>query len=304
LFDTFPLLFEQYPALFLVTLFVLGAVVGSFLNVVIYRLPIMMQREWRQDCLEFLEQPAEAGQDIFNLSVPRSRCGNCGHQITALENIPLISYLALGGKCSSCKTRISIQYPLVELFTAIVSVIVGWKFGVSLQTAAALFMTWCLIAASGIDIGHKLLPDSITLPLLWLGILLSLFNVFVDLETSVIGTMAGYMSLWSVFILFKIYMSLWSVFILFKIVTGKEGMGHGDFKLLAMIGAWLGWKPLLVVILTSSVVGAIVGISMIVLKITERGTQIPFGPYLAAAGWMTLLWGETLMRFYFSMFGL
>ena len=291
MFDTFPLLFEQYPALFLVTLFVLGAVVGSFLNVVIYRLPIMMQREWRQDCLEFLEQPAEAGQDIFNLSVPRSRCGNCGHQITALENIPLISYLALGGKCSSCKTRISIQYPLVELFTAIVSVIVGWKFGVSLQTAAALFMTWCLIAASGIDIGHKLLPDSITLPLLWLGILLSLFNVFVDLETSVIGAMAG-------------YMSLWSVFILFKIVTGKEGMGHGDFKLLAMIGAWLGWKPLLVVILTSSVVGAIVGISMIVLKITERGTQIPFGPYLAAAGWMTLLWGETLMRFYFSMFGL
>jgi leader peptidase (prepilin peptidase)/N-methyltransferase len=298
LFDTFLLLFEQYPALFLVTLFVLGAVVGSFLNVVIYRLPIMMQREWRQDCLEFLEQPAEAGQDIFNLSVPRSRCGNCGHQITALENIPLISYLALGGKCSSCngkcsscKTRISIQYPLVELFTAIVSVIVGWKFGVSLQTAAALFMTWCLIAASGIDIGHKLLPDSITLPLLWLGILLSLFNVFVDLETSVIGAMAG-------------YMSLWSVFILFKIVTGKEGMGHGDFKLLAMIGAWLGWKPLLVVILTSSVVGAIVGISMIVLKITERGTQIPFGPYLAAAGWMTLLWGETLMRFYFSMFGL
>ena len=291
MFDTFPLLFEQYPALFLVTLFVLGAVVGSFLNVVIYRLPIMMQREWRQDCLEFLEQPAEAGQDIFNLSVPRSRCGNCGHQITALENIPLISYLALGGKCSSCKTRISIQYPLVELFTAIVSVIVGWKFGVSLQTAAALFMTWCLIAASGIDIGHKLLPDSITLPLLWLGILLSLFNVFVDLEASVIGAMAG-------------YMSLWSVFILFKIVTGKEGMGHGDFKLLAMIGAWLGWKPLLVVILTSSVVGAIVGISMIVLKITERGTQIPFGPYLAAAGWMTLLWGETLMRFYFSMFGL
>jgi leader peptidase (prepilin peptidase)/N-methyltransferase len=229
LFDTFLLLFEQYPALFLVTLFVLGAVVGSFLNVVIYRLPIMMQREWRQDCLEFLEQPAEAGQDIFNLSVPRSRCGNCGHQITALENIPLISYLALGGKCSSCKTRISIQYPLVELFTAIVSVIVGWKFGVSLQTAAALFMTWCLIAASGIDIGHKLLPDSITLPLLWLGILLSLFNVFVDLEASVIGAMAG-------------YMSLWSVFILFKIVTGKEGMGHGDFKLLAMIGAWLGWK--------------------------------------------------------------
>ena len=291
MFDLFLSLFEQQPALYLATLFVLGAVVGSFLNVVIYRLPIMMQREWRQDCLEFLEQPAEADQDRFNLSTPRSRCGNCGHQITALENVPLISYLVLGGKCSSCKISISMQYPLVELFTAVVSVIVGWKFGVSLQTAAALFMTWCLIAASGIDIGHKLLPDSITLPLLWLGILLSLFNVFVDLETSVTGAMAG-------------YMSLWSVFILFKVITGKEGMGHGDFKLLATIGAWLGWKPLLVVILTSSVVGAVVGISMILLKLTERGTQIPFGPYLAAAGWMTLLWGEELLRFYFSMFGL
>lgn len=291
MFDLFLSLFEQQPAVYLATLFALGAVVGSFLNVVIYRLPIMMQREWRHDCLEFLEQPAEAEQDRFNLSTPRSRCGNCGHQITALENIPMISYLVLGGKCSSCKTPISMQYPLVELFTAIVSVIVGWKFGVSLQTAAALFMTWCLIAASGIDIGHKLLPDSITLPLLWLGILLSLFNVFVDLETSVIGAMAG-------------YMSLWSVFILFKVVTGKEGMGHGDFKLLATIGAWLGWKPLLVVILTSSVVGAVVGISMILLKLTERGTQIPFGPYLAAAGWMTLLWGEELLRFYFSIFGL
>ncbi len=291
MFDIFLLLFEQHPAVYLVTLFVLGAVVGSFLNVVIYRLPIMMQREWRQDCLEFLEQPAETRQERFNLNTPRSRCGNCGHQITALENVPLISYLVLDGKCSSCKTHISMQYPLVELFTAIVSVVVGWKFGVSPQAAAALFMTWCLIAASGIDIGHKLLPDNITLPLLWLGILLSLFNVFVDLETSVTGAMAG-------------YMSLWSVFILFKMITGKEGMGHGDFKLLATIGAWLGWKPLLVVILTSSLAGAVVGISMILLKVAERGTQIPFGPYLAAAGWITLLWGEELMGFYFSMFGL
>ncbi len=291
MFDPFISLFEQQPAIYLGTLFVLGATVGSFLNVVIYRLPVMMQREWRQDCLEFLERPAETEADKFNLSTPRSRCGNCGHQITALENIPIISYLVLGGKCSSCKISISRQYPLVELFTAIVSVVVGWKFGISLQAIAALLMTWCLIAASGIDVGHKLLPDNITLPLLWLGILLSLFNVFVDLETSVIGAMAG-------------YMSLWSVFILFKVVTGKEGMGHGDFKLLAMLGAWLGWKPLLVVILTSSVVGAVVGISMILLKITERGTQIPFGPYLAAAGWMTLLWGEELMQLYFSMFGL
>jgi leader peptidase (prepilin peptidase)/N-methyltransferase len=289
LFDLFISLFEQHAVLFLGTLFVLGAVVGSFLNVVIYRLPVMMQREWRHDCLEFLEQANEAEPEKFNLSVPRSRCGSCGHQITLLENIPIISYLALGGKCSSCRASISAQYPLVEVFTGIASVIIGWHFGVSMQTLAALFLTWCLIAASGIDIGHRLLPDSITLPLLWLGILLSLFDVFVSLEDSVIGAMAG-------------YLSLWTVFILFKLVTGKEGMGHGDFKLLAMLGAWLGWMPLFVVILTSSLVGAIVGISMILLNKTERGTQIPFGPYLAAAGWITLLWGNELMHFYTSLF--
>lgn len=292
MFDLFLSLFEQQQVLFLGTLFVIGAVVGSFLNVVIYRLPVMMQREWRHDCLEFLDQPDDkAAAEKFNLSSPGSRCGNCGHQITALENIPIISYLVLGGKCSECKNGISLQYPLVELFTALLSVIVGWHFGVSLQTLAALFLTWCLIAASGIDIGHKLLPDTITLPLLWLGILLSLFDVFVSLEASVIGAMAG-------------YMSLWSVFILFKMVTGKEGMGYGDFKLLAMLGAWLGWKPLFVVILTSSAVGAAVGITLIALKKTERSTQIPFGPYLAAAGWMTLLWGKELMGFYNSLFGL
>jgi len=289
LFTQFISQFEQYPLLYLGTLFVFGSLIGSFLNVVIYRLPLMMQREWRSDCLEFLQQPNDADDARFNLSVPRSRCGDCGHQITALENIPIISYLVLGGKCSSCKASISAQYPLVELFTAIVSLVVGWHFGVSLQAMAALILTWSLIAASGIDIGHKLLPDSITLPLLWLGILLSLFDVFVSLEDSVIGVIAG-------------YMSLWSVFMLFKLITGKEGMGYGDFKLLAMLGAWLGWKPLLVVILTSSLVGAIVGISMILLKKTERGTQVPFGPYLAAAGWMTLLWGDELMRFYASLF--
>lgn len=289
--ELFISLFEQQPIIYFGTLFVLGAVVGSFLNVVIYRLPVMMQREWRHDCLEFLEQPAAPEAEKFNLNTPRSRCGNCGHQITALENIPLVSYLVLGGKCAECKAPISRQYPLVELFTAIISVVVGWHFGVSLQALAALFLSWCLIAASGIDIGHKLLPDSITLPLLWLGILLSLFDVFVSLEASVIGVIAG-------------YMSLWTVFMLFKVVTGKEGMGYGDFKLLAMLGAWLGWKPLLVVILTSSLVGAIVGITMIALKKTERSTQIPFGPYLAAAGWITLMWGNELMHLYFSLFGL
>ncbi|MCP4472940.1 MAG: prepilin peptidase [Gammaproteobacteria bacterium] len=289
MFTQFISQFEQYPALYLGTLFVFGSLLGSFLNVVIYRLPVMMQREWRNDCLEFLEQPSDNDDARFNLSVPRSRCGDCGHQITALENIPIASYLVLGGKCSSCKASISPQYPLVEFFTATVSLIVGWHFGVTLQAMAALVLTWSLIAASGIDIGHKLLPDNITLPLLWLGILLSLFDVFVSLEDSVIGVMAG-------------YMSLWSVFMLFKLITGKEGMGYGDFKLLAMLGAWLGWKPLFVVILTSSLVGAVVGISMIVLKKTERGTQIPFGPYLAAAGWMTLLWGDELMGFYATLF--
>ena len=283
--------FELNPVLYQLTLFVLGLIVGSFLNVVIYRLPVMMQREWRRDCLEFLEQPGEGESDKFNLSTPRSRCGNCGHQITALENIPLVSYLVLGGKCSSCKTPISIQYPLVELFTGFLSFVVGWHFGVGLQAMAALIFTWCLIAASGIDIGHKLLPDNITLPLLWLGILLSLGDVFVSLEESVIGAMAG-------------YLSLWSVFILFKLITGKEGMGYGDFKLLAVLGAWTGWKMLMVIILTSSAVGALVGVSMILLKKTERGTQIPFGPYLAAAGWITLLWGSDLLRFYYSLFGL
>ena len=289
MFTQFIFQFEQYPVLYLGTLFVFGSLIGSFLNVVIYRLPVMMQREWRNDCLEFLEQPNDNDDARFNLSVPRSRCGDCGHQITALENIPIVSYLVLGGKCSACKTSISPQYPLVELFTAIVSLVVGWHFGVSLQAMAALVLTWSLIAASGIDIGHKLLPDDITLPLLWLGILLSLFDVFVSLEDSVIGVMAG-------------YMSLWSVFMLFKLITGKEGMGYGDFKLLAMLGAWLGWKPLFVVILTSSLVGAVVGITMIVLKKTERGTQIPFGPYLAAAGWITLLWGDELMGFYATLF--
>ena len=286
--DEFLFQFERYPILFLGTLFVFGSLIGSFLNVVIYRLPVMMQREWRNDCLEFLEQTPAVEEERFNLSVPRSRCGNCGHHISALENIPMISYLLLGGKCRGCKTHISLQYPLVELFTAIISVVVGWHFGVSLQTLAALLLSWCLIAASGIDIGHKLLPDNITLPLLWLGILLSLFDVFVSLEESVLGAMIGYLSLWSVFMLFKLF-------------TGKEGMGYGDFKLLAMLGAWLGWKPLLVVILTSSMVGAIVGISMILLKKNDRDTQIPFGPYLAAAGWMTLLWGDQLMRFYTNL---
>ena len=283
------LLFQQYPAFFFVVITLLGLLVGSFLNVVIYRLPLMMQREWRSDCLEFMEQTQDPPQETLNLVLPRSRCSQCGHQITALENVPILSYLALRGKCSSCKAHISAQYPLVELFTGIISFWVAWHFGVTVQTACALIFSWSLIAASGIDIEHKLLPDSITLPLLWLGILLGFFDVFVDLESSVIGAMAG-------------YMTLWSVYFVFKLITGKVGMGHGDFKLLAMLGAWIGWKLLFVIILTSSVVGATVGITMILLKKQTRATQIPFGPYLAGAGWITLLYGEDLNKFYFSLF--
>jgi len=288
LLGNFVAFFELFPGVFLGLIFVFGLAVGSFLNVVIYRLPVMMQNEWRRDCLEFLEQPNSEDEKKFNLAVPRSRCGECGHQITSLENIPVLSYLLLKGKCKNCGTHISWQYPLVELFTGLVSLVVAWQFGVSIQTVAALFLSWCLIAASGIDIGHKLLPDNITLPLLWLGILLSFFNVFVDLQSSVIGAMVG-------------YMSLWSVFIVFKVITGKEGMGYGDFKLLALLGAWTGWKLIFIIILTSSVVGAVIGVTMILLKKNERGTQIPFGPYLAGAGWITLLWGPQLSQFYFSL---
>lgn len=248
----------------------------------------MMQREWRYDCLEFLEQTNDSSAEKFNLSIPRSRCGNCGHAISALENIPLISYLVLRGKCRACKAPISIQYPLVELLTGFISLAIGWQLGVSVQALAALFFSWCLIAASGIDLGHKLLPDNITLPLMWLGILLSLFDIFIDLETSVIGAIAG-------------YLCLWSVFILFKLVTGKEGMGHGDFKLLAALGAWCGWKMLFVIVLTSSLVAAVVGISMILLNKTQRSTQIPFGPYLAVAGWVCLLWGSILLDIYLQI---
>ena len=248
----------------------------------------MMQREWRYDCLEFLGQPNSSSAEKINLSLPRSRCVSCGHAISALENIPVLSYLALKGKCRICKAPISMQYPLVELLTGFISLAIGWQLGVSVQALTGLFFSWCLIAASGIDLGHKLLPDNITLPLMWLGISLSFFNTFIDLETSVIGAITG-------------YLCLWSAFILFKLLTGKEGMGHGDFKLLAALGAWCGWKMLFVTVLTSSLVAAVVGISMILLNKTQRSTQIPFGPYLAVAGWASLLWGPVLLNTYLQI---
>lgn len=274
--------------------------VGSFLNVVIYRLPLMMKKEWRSQCIDLLDEDKETDSTVetqqpeeekFNLMVPRSACPECGHQITASENIPVFSYLLLKGKCSSCGTAISKRYPVIELTTMVLSILVAWRFGFSWQCAAALPLTWALIAASMIDFDHKLLPDDITLPFLWLGIFINIFGLFTELSDSVIGAIAGYLSLWCVF---------WA----FKLLTGKEGMGYGDFKLLAVFGAWLGWQALPGIVLLSSVVGAVVGISLIIIKGRDKNIPIPFGPYLAAAGWIYLMWGEQLTQMYFSMAGI
>jgi leader peptidase (prepilin peptidase)/N-methyltransferase len=260
------------------------------LNVVAYRLPKMMEREWKRECHEFLElepPPTDDTQKRFNLAAPASACPNCGHKLRAWENIPVISYLFLKARCSSCGMKISIQYPAVELITALASLLAAYTFGVTTQTVAALFFTWVLITLTLIDLKTQLLPDSITLPLLWLGILLSLFDVFTDLTSSVIGAMAG-------------YMILWSVYQLFKLLTGKEGMGFGDFKLLAALGAWMGYSYLPQVILVSSVVGSVFGIGMLIFGKTRQQQPIPFGPYLAVAGWIALLWGETINTTYLS----
>ncbi len=283
---------QASPWLFVLSTGVLGLVVGSFLNVVIHRLPRMMQRDWRAQCRELLELPDESAEPLrFNLLVPRSRCPHCGHGITALENIPLLSYLALKGKCSACGARISPRYPAVELLTALLSMTVAAHFGFGWISAAALVLTWALIALTFIDFDHQLLPDSITLPLLWGGLLLSLSGVFVDSHSAIIGAAAGYLTLWAVYWLFK-----W--------VTGKEGMGQGDFKLLALLGAWLGWQALPVVILLSSLVGAVVGLSMVLFLGRDKNIPIPFGPYLAAAGWLALIWGEELTGAYLRLAGL
>jgi leader peptidase (prepilin peptidase)/N-methyltransferase len=293
-------LLSTSPGLYLLVVVLLGLTVGSFLNVVIYRLPIMMEREWRRHCAELDEASSptegetpnpEQAPETFNLSTPRSRCPHCGHAITALENIPVLSYLWLRGRCSDCGAKISLRYPLIEAITALLSVLVAWHFGFSWPALAGLFFTWALIALTMIDFDHHLLPDSITLPFLWLGLGLSLWVVFVDPASAIIGALAGYLSLWLVY---------WG----FKLLTGKEGMGYGDFKLLAMLGAWMGWKMLPVIILLSSAVGAVVGITLILFRGRDRNIPIPFGPYLAAAGWIALLWGEDLINGYLRLAGL
>ncbi|MFA6052301.1 MAG: A24 family peptidase [Methylobacter sp.] len=271
---------------------IIGLLVGSFLNVVIYRLPIMMQRNWRKECAEYLQLNAEeTHEEPFNLVFPLSRCPGCNTPIKPYQNIPVISYVFLKGTCAKCNCRISMRYPIIEAFTAITSAIVAWHFGYTPQTVFALALTWSLIALSFIDIDHQLLPDSITLPMLWLGMCLSLFNLFTDAHSSIIGAVAG-------------YMALWAVYHLFKLATGKEGMGYGDFKLLALFGAWLGWQYLPVIILLSSLAGAVIGISMIIFVRRDHNIPIPFGPYLAVAGWIALLWGNDINQLYLTTAGL
>ncbi|WP_312511437.1 A24 family peptidase [Massilia sp.] len=267
----------------------LGLLVGSFLNVVIYRIPKMMQRE--SDNYVAQESGKELPhQDRFNLMVPRSACPCCGHQITAIENIPVVSYIALGGKCRKCKARISPRYPAIELLTAALSGLLVWTFGSGAAGMATLLFAWLLIAMTFIDFDTQLLPDDLTYPLLWAGLLININGTFVPLQDAVIGAAAGYLVLWAVY---------W----LFKLVTGKEGMGYGDFKLLAALGAWLGWTMLPTIILLSSIVGAVMGISLIVFAKRERSNPIPFGPYLAAAGMIAMLYGEQLGGFTRSLVG-
>lgn len=262
--------------------FLFGTIVGSFLNVVAYRLPKMMERDCRDQCLEFLNLPSPKSQEAsLNLALPASHCPHCQHSIRWWENIPVISYLVLHGKCSNCQTRISLQYPLVEILSGLLSAFVLIHFGAGWTAIAGLLLTWALLTLSIIDIETQLLPDDITLPLLWLGLLLNIFHAFVSITDAVIGAMAGYLILWLVY---------WG----FKKTTGKEGMGYGDFKLLGALGAWMGWQVLPAIILISSLTGAIIGIAWLIWKRQDSQTPIPFGPFLAGAGWLSLVLNDYL----------
>jgi leader peptidase (prepilin peptidase)/N-methyltransferase len=288
--DTLVAYMSTHPGAFATLCAVLGLVVGSFLNVVIHRLPKMLERQWRAECAE-LQGDASAQEATYNLIVPRSACPACKHHIRPLENIPVVSYLLLRGKCASCSAPIGIRYPVVELLSALLTAYIGWRFGTTWTTLATMVFGWALIALAVIDLDTFFLPDSITLPLIWLGLLAQLAGLYpaVGIEAAVIGAVAGYLTLWSVF---------W----LFKLVTGKEGMGYGDFKLLAAIGAWMGWKALPLVILLSSLVGAIVGIALIVVRRQGKDVPIPFGPYLVVAGLIALFWGDELTKRYLDLF--
>jgi leader peptidase (prepilin peptidase)/N-methyltransferase len=298
-------LFTGHPALFAGTVFVFGLVIGSFLNVVIYRLPLMLKRDWRAQAAELLtpvaESPAPPPQlavEHLTLSTPGSACPACKAPIKAWQNIPVVSWLLLRGRCAACKAPISMRYPLVELTTGLMSAWVAWHFGLGAAAACGLLVTWSLIALTGIDIDHQLLPDGITLPLMWAGLLASIIvgpmagrPPPVSAHDALIGAASG-------------YVSLWLVFHAFRLITGKEGMGYGDFKLFAALGAWLGWKLLPLVILLSAFTGAVIGILMIVLRGRDRSVPMPFGPYLAAAGWIAMMYGDVLVDGYLRVSGL
>ncbi len=291
--DAIITLSQLYPAVFYSLVFFVSLMVGSFLNVVIYRLPIMMERSWQQEYQSYFSEDeptpndknSSASEEVFNLVKPDSTCPSCGHKIRAWENVPVISYLFLKGKCAKCKVGISVRYPLVELFTALACTFAAYQFGVTSQALWAVLFTYILVALLFIDLDKMLLPDQLTLPLLWLGLLLSTQHIFVGTTDAIIGAAAGYLSLWSVY---------W----LFKLATGKEGMGYGDFKLLAALGAYTGWQGLPIIILLSSFVGAIAGILIMVIQNKGKSLAIPFGPYLAVAGWLTLLFKDAIITTY------
>jgi leader peptidase (prepilin peptidase)/N-methyltransferase len=280
-------LLQTTPWLLMTAAVLLGLVVGSFLNVVIHRLPRMLEQGWKAECAELSGNPLPAGE-TYNLVLPRSRCPHCGHAIRAVENVPVLSYVALRGRCSACKAPISLRYPAVEALAAALAGYVAWRFGASAAAAGAMLFAWTMIALAFIDLDTFYLPDNLTLPLLWTGLVFNIGATFTDLTSAVIGAAAGYLVLWAVF---------WA----YKLATGKEGMGYGDFKLLAAIGAWLGWKMLPLVILLSSLVGAVIGIGLIVLARRGRNVPIPFGPYLALAGLIALFYGEQLNRHYLDL---
>jgi leader peptidase (prepilin peptidase) / N-methyltransferase len=281
--------FAANPLALALIALVFGLVVGSFLNVVVLRLPVMLERRWRAQAHEIL-QPDKKPRSAkpFNLATPASHCPRCQHRIRAWENIPVLSFIWLRGKCSACGTRISWRYPALELLSGVLAATVAWRFGFNWMTVAALFFTWTLLALAFIDYDTQLLPDDITLPLLWIGLLVNIPSLFAPLSSAVIGTVAG-------------YGTFWLVYQAFKLLTGKEGMGFGDFKLLAALGAWLGWQQLPLIVLLSSLLGAVIGIAFILLMGRDRRLPIPFGPFLCAAGWIALMWGDTLTRYYLQL---
>jgi leader peptidase (prepilin peptidase)/N-methyltransferase len=278
------------PTLVIATSIIFGLLIGSFLNVVIYRLPLQLSASWREESLDFLGMKAENQATNINILTPSSHCPKCGKEVKPWQNIPVFSYLLLKGKCGNCAAPISLQYPLIEVACALITAFVVYHYGLTSSCLLVLLFSWSLLALTGIDFNEQLLPDNITLPLLWLGLLINTNNTFVSLHDAVIGAAAGYLCLWWIF---------W----VFKLLTGKEGMGHGDFKLLAALGAWMGWQQLLLIVLLSSLVGAIVGIAMIVFLGRNKQIPIPFGPYLAAAGWITLVWGDSITGQYLSLLG-